>query len=211
MRASEIAGLCPGKIIIKGNALVTCCPCCQPNGPKNKNSAGHLYIEDKADGWAHLSCLLKCPEESILKALSLTQDDRRHENRATPETRQRIESAAVKSGLALDEPKWTKYRPEKILQRYDYHKLSGDYAFSKVRLDTPDNPKDFRCLVIDEPSDRWCWTLSHLNGSADILYNYPRVLKAIAAGETIYINEGEKACQRMEREGLVATCQRAGA
>ena len=211
MRASEIAGLCPGKTIIKGSALVTCCPCCQPNGPKSKGSGGHLHIEDKADGWAHLSCLLKCPEESILTALSLTQDDRRHENRATPETRRRIEAVAVKSGLALDEPKWTKYRPERVLQRYDYYKISGDYAFSKVRLQNPDDSKDFRCLIIDEPNLACCWSLSHLNGSADILYNYPRILQAIANGETIYINEGEKACDRMVEEGLAATCQRAGA
>ena len=118
---------------------------------------------------------------------------------------------AVKSGLALDEPKWTKYRPERVLQRYDYYKISGDYAFSKVRLQNPDDSKDFRCLIIDEPNLACCWSLSHLNGSADILYNYPRILQAIANGETIFINEGEKACDRMEREGLPATCQRAGA
>lgn len=211
MRAAEIADLCGGKTKIKGNAIVVSCPCCQPNGPKSKGSGGHLHIEDKADGWAHLSCLLRCPEESILKALGLTQDDRRHENKATPETRRRIEAVTVTSGLPLPQPKWTKYRPDKLAQRDDYTTVAGLYAFSKVRLLNPDNPKDFRCIDIDEENDRWAWTLEHLNGKADVLYNFPRVIEAIAAGETIYINEGEKACNRMTREGLVATCQRAGA
>jgi len=211
LRAHEIADLCPGKTKIKGSGIVTCCPCCQPDGPKTKGHDGHLFVEDK-DNWAHVSCILKCPEESILRALGLTQDDRRHESRPSPELARRIESRpVVTSGLALPEPKWTKYRPDKFNSREDYLTVTGAYAFSKVRLVNPDNPKDFRCIVIDEANDRWAWSLEHLNGKADILFNYPRVVQAIANGETIYINEGEKACKRMAAAGLVGTCQRAGA
>jgi hypothetical protein len=44
-----------------------------------------------------------------------------------------------------------------------------------------------------------------------VLYRLPRVIAAVAAGETIYIVEGEKDVAAVERAGAVATCNPGGA
>jgi len=177
------------------------CPVCQPDGPKSRGSSGHAIVWDE-DGWAHIKCTIKnCPEADILSLLNLTQDDRRHDAKPKPQT---VVAVAEPVG-----PTWVQYRVEKVAKRYDYQKADGTYTLSKIRFQKPDGAKDFRSLVID--GDKCCWSLAHLNGSANLIYNLPAVFAAIASGDTIYINEGEKACDRMKEAGLVGTCQRSGA
>lgn len=172
---------------------------CQPDGPKTKGSSGHAIVWDD-EGYSHIKCTIKhCPEDEILRALNLTNDDRRHDARpvATADKPKPVEVKRV----PLD-------RLKSAESRSDYTYPDGRYGFSKLRV-TKDGKKQFwQCEIT---SNDIISGLAHLNGTANLLYNLPAVFEAIRTGETIYINEGEKACDRMKLSGMVGTCQRSGA
>lgn len=54
----------------------------------------------------------------------------------------------------------------------------------------------------------WQWKL---DGTRRVLYHLPEVVKAVAAGETVYVCEGEKDADRVRTEGVTATCNSGGA
>jgi hypothetical protein len=54
----------------------------------------------------------------------------------------------------------------------------------------------------------WHWNLQGIDRT---LYRLPKVLKAAASGGTIYVTEGEKDVERLEVEGVTATCNSGGA
>jgi putative DNA primase/helicase len=54
----------------------------------------------------------------------------------------------------------------------------------------------------------WEW---NLKGVERTLYRLPKVLAAAANGDTVYICEGEKDVERLEAEGVTATCNSGGA
>ena len=90
-----------------------------------------------------------------------------------------------------------------IARTYDYLDAQGALVSQTVRYE----PKDFRQR---RPNGQggWIWNLKDV---PLVLYRLPEVLKAVAAGETIYIAEGEKAVERLRQEGLAATCSPLGA
>jgi hypothetical protein len=54
----------------------------------------------------------------------------------------------------------------------------------------------------------WLW---NLNDTRRVLYRLPKVIAAVAAGEPVYIVEGEKDVHALERLDVVATCNPMGA
>jgi hypothetical protein len=92
---------------------------------------------------------------------------------------------------------------DRIVARYPYHDEQGRLLFEVVRFD----PKDFRQR---RPDGAGGWAYS-LNGTRRVLYNLPRVLAAVAAGETIWLVEGEKDGDTLIERGLVATTNPGGA
>jgi hypothetical protein len=54
----------------------------------------------------------------------------------------------------------------------------------------------------------WIWKLG---GTRRVLYRLPRVIEAVAAGEFIYVAEGEKDVHALEAAGVTATCNSGGA
>lgn len=71
--------------------------------------------------------------------------------------------------------------------------------------------KDFRQRIRLE-NGSFNWKVSDaLGAKAKTLYRLPELLAGIKAGKTIYLNEGEKACDELAKAGLVATCQPGGA
>lgn len=95
-------------------------------------------------------------------------------------------------------------RPE-IVATYDYVDENGNLLFQAVRF----FPKDFRQRRPD-PSARngWSW---NLNGTRRVVYRLPQVQEAIKYGEPIYVVEGEKDVEALERAGMAATCNPMGA
>ena len=91
----------------------------------------------------------------------------------------------------------------KVVATYDYTDQDGVLLFQVVRFE----PKDFRQRKPDGRGG-WIWKMT---GVRKVIYQLPRVLDAVARGDTIYICEGEKACHAMARHGFVATCSPGGA
>jgi len=221
MYARDIAALLDGKTKIKGNAIVGFCPVCQPAGKGKHGGPGHLHIEDKNDGWAHVSCLMSCPEDAIMAALGCENNDRCHTSKVPTAALAKVES--VRAHTTIVDTSNLEWKPLKdvewkIVTKYPYRDLDLETYFYKFRFKptitkledgTEKIKKNLLCGVIE--GDRICFSIKHLNGKGDLLYRWPEVSAALAAGATIYINEGEKACDRLAAAGLCGTCQPSGA
>jgi hypothetical protein len=90
-----------------------------------------------------------------------------------------------------------------IAATYDYRDESGELLYQVVRLE----PKDFRQRRPDGAGG-WEWSVK---GVRRVLYRLPELLTALAAGDTVYVVEGEKDADRLHAEGHVATCNVGGA
>ena len=93
----------------------------------------------------------------------------------------------------------------RIVATYDYTDDAGVLQYQGVRYE----PKDFkqRRPDPDRPGE-WIW---NLKGIPRVLYRLPELKKAIAAGEMIYIVEGEKDVDNLRTIGIAATCNVGGA
>jgi 5S rRNA maturation endonuclease (ribonuclease M5) len=85
---------------------------------------------------------------------------------------------------------------------YNYVNLDGEILFVKTRYE----PKGF---AVFHPNGSGLE--KGLGGAKRVLYRLPEVKRAIALGETIFVCEGEKDCDRLAREGLTATTNFDGA
>jgi hypothetical protein len=91
----------------------------------------------------------------------------------------------------------------KIIERYAYRGLDGQVVYEAVRLE----PKGFRQRRLG-PGGEWIW---NLQGVAPLLYRLPEVVAAVAAGDPVWIAEGERDVHALEQAGLVATTNSGGA
>jgi hypothetical protein len=89
-----------------------------------------------------------------------------------------------------------------IVATYDYRDAAGRLAYQVVRF----RPKDFRQRRPDGAG--WTWKL---DGVEPLLYRLPDVVSAVAAGDVVYVCEGEKDVEFMFAAGCVATCNSGGA
>jgi 5S rRNA maturation endonuclease (ribonuclease M5) len=95
--------------------------------------------------------------------------------------------------------------PLRISATYDYRDESGALRYQVVRL----IPKSFRLRRPDPARPgNWLWNL----GDCEALpYRLPELLAALAAGETIFVVEGEKDADALASLGLMATTNHGGA
>lgn len=97
----------------------------------------------------------------------------------------------------------SKPRPPEIEAVYDYVDEAGDLLFQVCRM----KPKDFRQRRPDGAGG-FIWKTG---GVRRVVYHLPEVIKAVAAGRTIYVVEGEKAVDRLLKLHVAATCSPGGA
>lgn len=91
-----------------------------------------------------------------------------------------------------------------VLDCYDYTDAAGTLLYQVVRR----WPKEFRQRRPDG-AGRWIWKLEDVQR---VLYRLPDLLAAVAAGQVIYIVEGEKDADALvKRAGVCATCNSGGA
>jgi hypothetical protein len=90
---------------------------------------------------------------------------------------------------------------------YDYCDAQGTLIYQVLRYVLPDGDKTFKQRRPDG-HNRWRW---NLQGIDPLPYHLPDVLQAIAAGQTIFLVEGEKDTNNLARLGLTATCNNGGA
>ncbi|MCR5875145.1 AAA family ATPase [Phenylobacterium sp. J426] len=94
---------------------------------------------------------------------------------------------------------------KRIVATYDYVDEAGKLIFQTVRYE----PKDFRQRRPDPSArDGWAWSVK---GVRQVPYRLPEIREAIGAGAVIFVTEGEKDADALQREGLVATCNAMGA
>jgi putative DNA primase/helicase len=93
----------------------------------------------------------------------------------------------------------------RIVATYDYHDEAGELVFQVCRFD----PKDFRQRrrqrAGDDPakcSDGWCW---NVKGVRQVPYRLPAIVAAIAAGQDVWVVEGEKDADALAALGLEST------
>ena len=94
--------------------------------------------------------------------------------------------------------------PGRIVATYDYTDAAGNLLHQTVRYE----PKRFLQRRPDGEGG-WVW---ELGGIEPVLYNLPRIYRALLDGDTIYVLEGEKDCNRAWEElGVTATTCSMGA
>lgn len=132
-----------------------------------------------------LKCHANCDRDAILGALGLTLAD----------------ISAPRDERPAEE--WTPRGPAVAV--YRYHDENGEPLFDVCRTAAKDFPQRR-----PDPSARsgWRW---NLNGVGRVPYRLPQLLAAVAAGKTVYVAEGEKDVQAIERAGGTATCNPGGA
>ena len=90
-----------------------------------------------------------------------------------------------------------------IASTYPYCDADGNVIYEVVRM----VPKSFRQRRPDGQGG-WIWDMK---GVERIPYRLPELLAGVELGRWIVIAEGEKDCDRLVREGFVATCNSGGA
>lgn len=133
-----------------------------------------------------------CSFEQIAAALNVPRENFFEEGKASKYYQAEFEQKP-KGG-------WEK-RIEKV---YPYVDADGKLLFETVRLG---NPKDFRQRRPDGKGG-YVW---NLQGVTRVLYRLPQVREAVAAGRPVFLVEGEKDVETLERFGLTATTAPMGA
>jgi hypothetical protein len=119
--------------------------------------------------------------------------------------RQGHEQPAVwlrREGLMASRPHVVAGTEPQIVRTYDYRDESGELLFQVLRYE----PKGFRQRRPDGHGGH-IWDL---RDTRRVLYLLPELVKAVAAGETIYIPEGEKDVENLRAIGLAATTNPGG-
>ncbi|HUU02185.1 MAG TPA: DUF3631 domain-containing protein [Myxococcota bacterium] len=94
-------------------------------------------------------------------------------------------------------------RRGKIVKSYVYHDEKGAELFSVSRFE----PKDFR-QSRPGPDGKRVW---NTRDTRKVLYHLPALLKTAQAGGGVFVVEGERDVESLERLDLIATCNPGGA
>ena len=99
--------------------------------------------------------------------------------------------------------------PPRVVATYDYVEAHGTLLFQVRRFEPGfhGRAKDFRQY---RPDGQGGW-IANLKGVTRVLYHLPAVQAGIAAGELIYLPEGEKDARNLIALGLIATTNAGGA
>lgn len=92
---------------------------------------------------------------------------------------------------------------KRIVATYDYTDAGGNLLYQVVRFE----PKEFRQRR-PNGSGGWEWSVK---GVERVPYHLPQLVQAVADGRPVFIVEGEKDVEAIERQGGVATCNSGGA
>lgn len=153
--------------------------------PVHDDKRPSLKIDEGDDGKILLKCWAGCKTEDVVTALGLTMSD------LFPTRPSHTHSIR---------PKKTRQAPKPT---YIYGDTSGKPLFGVIRT------QDKRFFQV-RPDGNGDW-LYGLDGIKPVPYQLPEVTRAVRAGETIYIPEGEKDADNLAALGLAATTNPMGA
>lgn len=149
--------------------------------PAHDDKHSSLSITESDDGKILLHCHAGCTFDSIAAALG-------------------VEKKQLMGGNSNG-------KPDKLIisDTYDYTDKNGNLIYQVVRF----VPKTFRQRRPDpQGKDGWTWSLK---GIKPTLYKLPELIKAISAGKSVCIVEGEKDVLSLAKIGITATCNSGGA
>lgn len=152
--------------------------------PAHDDQQASLHISPGADQPVLLHCHAGCSVEEIIDAEGLTWDVL--SKPLEPEPQATVSIAPV---------------------TYSYTDEQGEELFQAIRFPRVGGGKDFRQRHRDDRGN-WVW---NLNGVRRVLYRLPDILGAVAAGEVVWLVEGEKDVETAVAHGRHATCNPMGA
>lgn len=114
----------------------------------------------------------------------------------------------VPHGISKSAPKATRKvnaptMAPQIVATFDYRDSGGKLVFQSVRYE----PKEFK---LRRPDGNGGFSYN-IDGIQLVPYRLQELLASIASDETVFLPEGEKHCDRLVSEGLIATCNAMGA
>lgn len=151
--------------------------------PGHPDETASLSISEGQDGRILLNCHAGCTVERIVAAAGLEMTDLFDNARREP----------LPQRAGTETP-------------YRYTDEQGVLLYEVVRRDLSNGEKQIRQRRPDGRGG-WNWKLGNVRR---VLYRLPRVMQAVANGETVYLAEGEKCVVALERLGLTATCNPGG-
>lgn len=160
------------------------CPC------RDDDQNPSLVVSQGDDGRVLVKCHrgISCNAEEICKAVGLNLSDL-------------MPDKGINNDYSKKEPTL------KFVKSYNYVDENGELLFQKLRYVDENGKKTFKQR---RPigKNEWVYTLGN---TPKVLYNLPRVLRAVENGETIFLVEGEKDADTLTGMGLVATTPPGGA
>ncbi|MFR9806451.1 hypothetical protein ACL02T_29805 [Pseudonocardia sp. RS010] len=158
-------------------------------------------------GRTFVRCHTGCDTRDVVDALGLSLSDLYDEPPARPANSDRGRWSSERP-KARPRPKSRKKPPGKARQRlvatYPYCDADGRVIYEVSRWE----PKEFTVRVVDTAGRRQPrWPVKDRR----VLYRLPTVLAAVAAGERVWIAEGEKDADALAAVGAVGTCNAGGA
>jgi 5S rRNA maturation endonuclease (ribonuclease M5) len=152
--------------------------------PAHEDRSPSLSVNEGNDGRAVINCHAGCEPGAVLAALGLTLAD-------------------------LFPDKTNGYHPKpEVVARYPYTDEHGEVLFTVERYEPGFDGA--RKSFAQRPANGKRGS-GAMNGVRRVLYRLPQVLAAAKAGQTVFVVEGEKDVEALERAGQVATCNPAGA
>jgi hypothetical protein len=153
----------------------------QAKCPAHEDKKPSLSISAGDDGRTVLHCHAGCSVQAVCEAVGLRLSD------LFPDKSKRNSHAG------------------KIVTIYPYDDATGKLLYEVVRFD----PKDFRQRRPDKTAiDGYTW---NLKGIQRVPYRLRQLIAAIGEGVPIYIAEGEKDCDALNKAGFTATTNAGGA
>jgi 5S rRNA maturation endonuclease (ribonuclease M5) len=119
--------------------------------------------------------------------------------------------ASANGSSALDVPDVASVEPYEPAPTWetswDYRDEKGNVVYRMIRIDQGDDGKSF---FVRHENEHGTWVLGK-PGSGFVLYRLPELIEAVAAGETVYVAEGEKDAESLREARVAATCNTGGA
>jgi hypothetical protein len=182
------------------NQWMARCPC------RNDDQNPSLAISQNDEGTALMHCHRgnSCSLDEICKSIGLearelfseSDDDWVPAPKFQPDTR----SASTKRNVG-----------KKIEKVYPYYNEEGTLLYEKVRFRLDDGGKSFANRQPDPANPgEYIWNLKEPLVRR-VLYRLPEVVKAIAAGEPVWLVEGEKDADTLADMGICGTTMDSGA
>jgi len=186
------------------------CPC-------HADKTGSLMVKLESDGRILMHCQAGCSVQDVCRAIGVEMADL-HEKPLMPGATVRKANPNARKPAAkkpAPPPEPAEEKPERRLpwpptKVYDYTDEDGKLIFNVLRFTYPEGDKTFR-QGLPDPGKASGWTLGGVSKLRKPLYRLPEVIRAIEAGEPVYVVEGEKDADTLAAMGLTGTTNPGGA